>query len=444
MANVFDNEDALYVSVFKNGELKTSGSGGSGGSGVQNPMTSNLDGGGYNISNVGTSSHNITETNSIQSVGTQVNINDDVVLLGGKSLTSDEVIVDTLTALNPPAISSTTNIDFGGGHGITNADEVQSALLTCPNINECAAPIYNNVGSVVPPVDYEIARITLPAQAEASAIFVIRCLDVGLKQQIVLQVIGFGTRGVIRILNHQSESDTLIFTSIKYGTDGAINYLVATCGTPSATCEMRMYQNQDDKGAITYGNSWEFGNHTPVTLTTTYNSIPVQVGTAGTSGNFNIEGALEANSHATDTLQVNQISVWTDPAITLNSDVNGVLTNLSNFNTIQAVQGNFTQLTAPTDIAVLTNVDLQNNQIYNSLGDNIEIGDNLKLNGNDIIEIDAIEGNAGNDITSNSNLAMGGNDLKNVNNIRVDNIFENTASNDVVVHNTLNMNNNHI
>ena len=87
-----------------------------------------------------------------------------------------------------------------------------------------------------------------------------RARDPGFKQEVWANCCAFRDRSVIRILNNVVESDTQVFTDLKYGTDGAgiTNFLVFTCGTPSTTCEIAFFQNQADKGtAAPYGSFFE-------------------------------------------------------------------------------------------------------------------------------------------------------------------------------------------
>ncbi len=171
--------------------LINAGGGGGGGS-VNNPMTSDLNAGGYNITNVA----NLTGV--------------------GAGFTG---------AVSASQLSATTS------------------LLT-PEINQTTAPTYTNLGAIVAGNNYELARIPTATDAEGSILILLRGLDVGFKQQVFLQVIGYSNKSVIRILSNVSESDTPIFDSISYGEDAGApgeNVLTFGCSFGSATCEVPLY-----------------------------------------------------------------------------------------------------------------------------------------------------------------------------------------------------------
>ncbi len=167
---------------------------GGGGGNVDNPMTSNLDGGGFSITNV-----------------------------------------DTFAGL------------FG------NFGEVNTTT-----INDSAAVQYVNMGPVVAGNEYLVAIIASGRDAEGSVTIVSRCLDPGFKQTIVFTLTGFERRGHANVLVNLCESDTPIFEALVVGDDGAgAVFCSLRSQAPSTTWEVRAYMNQDDKGTIgVYGDSW--------------------------------------------------------------------------------------------------------------------------------------------------------------------------------------------
>ena len=180
----------------------SNGSGGGGG-GVNNPMTSDLDGGGFDIFNVGS--------------------------FTGMDITVDEA---NITELN-------------------NSDPVK----------------YYNMGGVAAGNEYLVCQISPERFAEGSVTIVSRCLDPGFKQNIVWTVTGYGRRANVNIISHLCESDTPIFDALIVADDGiptSINCILR-CNADSATWEVRSYMNQNDMGTIpAYGTYWRFPS--PATL----------------------------------------------------------------------------------------------------------------------------------------------------------------------------------
>ena len=213
-------------------------------------------------------------------------------------------VVTLTTGAGGGGVTNPLSADLdGGAFSITNVDTFSGLFgtfgeVTTETINDCYAETYHNLAPVTAGIDYAVASISVPSTAEGSFYFVSRCLDPGFKQTIVCQVIGFQNKATIRIINHVVESDTLIFTTVKYGTDGAVNFVALTCGTPSTTWEVRVYHNEDDKGTgSSYGTSFvPFSVPTPVTLTTTYAEVVLASGVSGTSGSVNVKDNVTSNS----------------------------------------------------------------------------------------------------------------------------------------------------
>jgi hypothetical protein len=381
-------------------------SGGGGGGGVNNPMTSDLNAGGFDI-------FNATDINAID-------------LNASADATANRVIGTSL---------------------VQGAEINATDILSADNFNKTSAPSYANLGAIAPPNQYEVATIDA-ATAEGTILGVLRGIDVGFKQTIFFQVISYGTKSVIRILNNVAESDTPIFSEISYGQDAtnpAKNSILFTCSAVSATCECAFYQNGGDKGTIgAYGASFvpaTFGvvaSHAVVYATT-----PIVGNTSGTSGNFRVNSNLYADDTDTKTLQTNNLATYTNPEIAVNSNLN--LQSLSSVKSAASVQTD--QLTATTgggDIRVLSNTDFGNNLLLNSLDDFINIDENIDLQaGHGIVNLTALTGtNGGADaIVMNSDVNMSNNAISNVDNIKTDNIFENTLNNGITIHNETSMSN---
>ncbi len=255
---------APFGITWGDGSYQNTASGGGGGGSVNNPMTSNLDGGGFSI----------------------------------------------------------TNVDTFAGMDATFSDS-----LTVPEINNSYAVTYHNMGPVSPGADFQVAVISTPPDAEGSIYIVSRCLDPGLKQTIVCQVIGFQNKGVIRVLNHSVEADTPIFTNIKYGsTSGAgANFIAFTCGAASSTWEMRVYQNEDNKGTGAYGSAFEpITGAAPIVLASVIAEVALTDGVFNTSGSLNVKsnvtsatmntGNIVATSGTITSLTTGSITAASGPA----------------------------------------------------------------------------------------------------------------------------------
>ena len=382
--------------------LINAGGGGGGGS-VNNPMTSDLNAGGYNITNVA----------NITGVG-------------------------------------------GGFTGAVSASQLTAttSLLT-PEINQTTAPTYSNLGAIVAGNNYELARIPTATDAEGSILILLRGLDAGFKQQVFLQVIGYSNKSVIRILSNVSESDTPIFDSISYGEDaGAVgeNVLTFGCSFGSATCEVAFYQNQAGAGTGAYGSFFVPATalSAPITLSSTYATTGLTQFTAGTSGNFKVDATLTAPDGDIATLQSDTISslaggdINVNTQTNFNANVDMATTNITKANSIQL--DTLTKYTG-TDIVYDANLDIQNNDILNTLDDFVYFGDNIDLKGNSLYNVNQLIGaGAGvSDITVNApTLQLGGNAISGVSTIATDGITENTVGNGIIINNETSMTNNKI
>ena len=400
---------SYYVLNAKYNSLLALIAGGGGGGGVSNPMTSDLNAGGFDITNA-------TDINAVD-------------LNASADLTANRVIA--------------TNLVQGGTIDATD-------ILLTPNINRTDAPSYGNLGNIAPGNQYEIATIEPKVDAEGTILGVLRGLDTGLKHTVFFQVIGYADRAVIQILNNVSESDTPIFQSLEYGEDATIptkNSLTFTCGTPSATCEIAFYQNGGDKGTgLGYGSPFIPATSGIVaTHSSTYAQTTLNLNTAGTSANFKIDANLFADDTDTKNLQTNTLAVYTDPELAVNSTMN--LQSANSIKQVVSVQTNEIVSGGAFPVQISSDADFGNNLLVNNAGDFLNINENIDLQaGHGIVNLTTLTGTNGgaDDILMNSDIDMNNKAIINCDNIKVDSIFENTAGGDVSIHNTLNMTNNHI
>ncbi len=229
--------------IWGDGTYQNSSSGGGGGT-VTNPLTSNLDGGGFNITNVDTFS------------------------------------------------------------GITAVlSEVEAEI-----INDSAAVIYRNKGAVAPGNYYNVGEGLVMTDAEASCIVVSRCLDAGFKQTIVIHVSMFNAKAHLNLISNAVESDTPIFTTCSAGDDGGgSGGFKLFCNHPSSTWEYRVYRQQDDSGTGTYPPNSSFffatGAASPGgAWVTTYAELDTSAhASAAVSGSFLAKTSLTSATLQTDT-----------------------------------------------------------------------------------------------------------------------------------------------
>lgn len=288
------------------------------------------------------------------------------------------------------------NLD-ANNFNITNGGVISSFYLEATELNDAYAQQYYNYGAITGGVRYKIATASNITAMEGNIMFLLRSLSTSFKQEVLAEVIAFPDRSVIRIINNVCESDNIPITSIKYEedpTDPSIGVLVFECGISSTNCDIVFFQNGNDNNTLGSQFSPITTNTTIGASTNIFTEIDLELQTAGTSGNWRVKDTILANDTQTSTLGTNAIR----------------------------------ELTPANDIQLLNNINLNGNNIKNCNN----------------IATDNIGVNVGSEIQSSASINMGGNDLQNTNNVYTDNIFENTTANGVVVHNTLNMNSNHI
>jgi hypothetical protein len=357
-------------------------SGGGGGGAVNNPMTNNLNGGGYDILAVDTYSGNIFNGNTL-----------------------------TLTA-NATAAN------------MTAADSLNGARLIAPEINDTDAPSYVNLGAIVPN-EYELARIPTATDAEGSILMVLRGVQLGFKQTVFIQVIGYSDKSVIRILDNLSESDTPIFGAITYGEDLTApgqNVLGFTCVAPSTSCEVAFYQNQSDKGTGVYGSPFVPASslQTVAGYSFTYATQSLTNFTAGTTGNWEVGGSGTFGGILTAPVgNVDQLTDRSGGGITLQG-------------TDLLCSGNSIKNANNVETSVL---------LTPFVGGSVNLGSDLNTQGFVMRSLAVAPDNV---IKMESSLDMLNGDLENVSVLNVDSITKASGAGQIDVNNELDMNSNKI
>jgi hypothetical protein len=337
----------------------------------------------------------------------------------------------------------TSDLD-GGTFNITNTTTLATTNLNNSYNNQTTAPIWYDWGAVSPQ-DYLVATATPIADTQGNIQFSVMCKDAGVRQSFTIQVIGFATRGVIRVINHQFEADTPIFTTCIFGSDGVNNVIALTCGTPSATCEIQFSDNFEDGG----GSGTAVASFVPkatagaVTLATTFASIPLNNSSAGTSGSWNVGNVLTALDTQTTTLSTTSVRNNTGNDIQFLNNIFMNSNDIKTANVISATRVNTDQLgdNGSGDVSLQSALDTNGQTIRNDAGDDILFADNIDLNGSDLKNVDEITPVAGGDVNVKGDIDMFNNAIINVDNIKTDSIFENTLGNGVVIHDQVSMTN---
>jgi len=284
--------------------------GGGGGGGVQNPMTSNLDGGTFDIFNI-----------------------------------------TSITALNQATLPT----------------------IITDTINNSAPVKYYNQGAVAPGGTnlFFVADMDPKANGEAHCLVISRCLDPGLKQTTVFSISSFAGRSSIDVHMNLTESDTPIFDAVVIGDNGGTQmYASMQCVSPSNTWELRVYQQQDNKGTGTgYGTPWNIitpSTPAPVPISLYATALLVSVNPYGSktfTGSQVTNGSISSDSLST----TNQIAAGT----TINAGT--TVTAGTNLFAGTAVYTNEIRDNGFAPIGVYNSISLQNNDIQsvNTIGCNI-------------------------------------------------------------------------
>ena len=287
------------------------------------------------------------------------------------------------------------NLD-GGNFDITNVDDLTTTNLNVSNrFNNTIPQDYSNIGTITAGNTYIFADV-VKVGAEGNIMFLLRALENGFRQECLCEIMGMADRGTIRVINNVCESDNIPIVNITYGekpTDPTTNILTFECGITSSIADITIYQL--GQGDLTAGQ--QFIPRTNYATT----SVPTTI--------YAISTLRPNQAETTGTFQANTL-------LAEDTQTGGLATD------------SIREKTALANITMSNDVLMSNN--------------NLKQVNS--IATDNIGVNIAGEIQSSASINMGGFDLQNVNNVYTDNIFENTLGNDVVVHNTLNMNNNHI
>ncbi len=287
--------------IWGDGTYQNTASGGGGGGSVNNPMTSNLDGGGFSITNV-----------------------------------------DTFSGL------------FG------NFGEVSTET-----INDSAAQAYYNLGNVIPGQDYVVGELDPLPDAEASVTIVSRCLDPGFKQTTVFTATAFRDKAHANVLVNAFESDNPVFDVLIICDDGSPRMTIAMrCVNPSDTWEIRVYMNQDDKGTLgAYGSSWRFKGPTqPVVPVTTFVELRLTNLQSTMSGQLDVIGRFTAPEVTASSVRTQQLSNNTGNDIQVINNFNLTQNDVKNVQTM-SVDNIVAAITA--DVTFLSNADMGGNKVTN-------------------------------------------------------------------------------
>ncbi len=287
--------------VWGDGTFQNTFPGGGGGGGVNNPMTADLDGGGFSIHNV-----------------------------------------DTFSGL------------FGS---ITD--------ITTREINNCEAEKFYNLGAVTPGRDWIVGELDPLADAEASVTIVSRCLDPGFKQTTVFTATAFRTKAHVNVLVNAFESDNPVFEAVIICDDGSPRLTIAMrCVNPSSTWEIRAYMNQDDKGQVgTYGSSWAFREPTqPVIPVNTFVELRLSDLQTNLSGQLDVSGDVRAPSVTAGSVRTQQISNTTANDIQVLHNLNLLQNDIKQVNTMSI--DNIGPAITP-DVTFLADASMSGNKVTN-------------------------------------------------------------------------------
>ena len=327
----------------------------------------------------------------------------------------------------------------GGNFNILNLNDIQTTIVTNATNNQTTAPVWYSWGAITPNT-YILAKIKLQTDAEGSIYIVVTTYDTGFKQAFTIQVIGYGTKGTIKVINHQAESDNFIFGSLSYGSDAAGDlYITANCITPSATCEIAYYQNQADAGLPSDGYFEDQPLPTTVTIASDIATISLEQSTTATTGSSRTLGTSFSSIQNAPLTTTNTLQSISGAAISVNNDID--MQN-NNVKTAASVSTDF--LNGNTgDVKMGAKLDTNNNVILNSGGD-ITVASNIDMDANGITKISSLAGTVGGTILVNNDFGMSNNNIKECSTIGVDTIAENTVGGGVTISNETSLSNNKI
>ncbi len=202
----------------------------------------------------------------------------------------------------------TSDLD-AGGFSINNADTFSGLFcvvgdVTTPEINNCAAEQYYNLGPVVAGNDYVVGELDPGTDAEASVTIVSRCLDPGVRQTTVFTATAVRTRGHVNCLVNMFE-DNPVFQAILICDEGGSSVQIGMrCIASSNTWEIRVYMNQDNKGPVgPYGSYWRFRIPTRIlTPVNTFVEMRISQITTSLSGDLEVVQNVNSATMTTGTL----------------------------------------------------------------------------------------------------------------------------------------------
>jgi len=145
----------------------------------------------------------------------------------------------------------------GGGGGVSNPmsanlDAGGYTIFNQSRTNETETPVLYNYGAITPQ-EYGILRVPNRTTGTSITMIQLRALDLGLSHQLLLQVIAYADKSVIRIINNVAESDNQVFINIRYGQDPVItgdNVLTFQAGVSATNVEYSIFQNGNDIHSI--------------------------------------------------------------------------------------------------------------------------------------------------------------------------------------------------
>ncbi len=245
------------------------------------------------------------------------------------NVTDINVTNGTLTDNGGGSVSITTG--GGGGGGVQNPmtsdlDAGGFSIFNLPEINDCAAEQYYNLGPVLAGNDYVVGELDPDTDAEASVTIVSRCIDPGARQSTVFTATAVRQRGHVNCLVNLFE-DSPVFEAILICDEGSSSVQIGMrCVANSNSWEIRVYMNQDDKGTGgPYGSYWRFREPTRIlTPVNTFVEMRISQNSSTLSGNLEVvqnvnsatmtTGNINANSGTITVLTTGTVNAASGPA----------------------------------------------------------------------------------------------------------------------------------